>query len=72
MDIVCCWLNERRDDLSVLLGKAQSTLSVKLLLDTLAETMEFEASIVTRFGITVSRSAQAYQHPLILYSSPNL
>jgi hypothetical protein len=45
-----------RDDMSALLSKGKGTLTVKLLIDTLTETMEFEASIATKFGLPVSLS----------------
>ncbi|GJE92731.1 vacuolar protein sorting-associated protein 53 -like protein [Phanerochaete sordida] len=39
-----------RDDMTTLLSKAGSGLSVKLLLDTLQEVLDFEASIVKKFA----------------------
>nr|VWO97163.1 Chloride channel protein [Ganoderma boninense] len=39
-----------RDDMTGLLSKAGSKLTVKQLLDTLAETMEFEASMVKKYS----------------------
>lgn len=42
-----------RDDMTGLLSKAGSKLTVKQLLDTLAETMEFEASIVKKYSTPV-------------------
>ncbi|KAM5534575.1 hypothetical protein V8D89_011779 [Ganoderma adspersum] len=39
-----------RDDMTGLLSKAGSRLTVKQLLDTLAETMEFEASLVKKYS----------------------
>jgi hypothetical protein len=39
--------------MATLLSKAKATLTVKLLLDTLNETMEFETSIATKFGLPV-------------------
>jgi hypothetical protein len=38
----------------VLLDKAKAQLTVPLLLDTLQQTMEFESSIATKFGVPVS------------------
>lgn len=43
-----------RDDMSALLSKAGSKLTVKQLLDTLQETMDFESSITRKFGTSVS------------------
>jgi hypothetical protein len=43
-----------REDMSVLLDKAKTQLTVPLLLDTLQQTMEFESSIATKFGVPVS------------------
>lgn len=40
--------------MTVLLSKAGSKLTVKQLLDTLAETMEFEASVTKKNGVPVS------------------
>ncbi|KAI9067270.1 hypothetical protein FKP32DRAFT_1673066 [Trametes sanguinea] len=42
-----------RDDMTALLSKAGSKLTVKQLLDTLQETMEFEASITRKFGVSL-------------------
>ena len=42
--------------MTALLSKAGSKLTVKQLLDTLQETMEFEASITRKFGTSVRRS----------------
>ncbi|KAI0744093.1 Vps53-like protein [Daedaleopsis nitida] len=39
-----------RDDMTALLSKAGSKLTVKQLLDTLAETMEFEASVMKKYS----------------------
>ena len=47
-----------RDDISVLLSKAGSSLTVKVLLDTLQQTTEFEASIAKKYVTTVSASLQ--------------
>lgn len=38
-----------RDDMTTLLAKAGSNLTVKLLLDTLQEVLDFEASIAKKF-----------------------
>ena len=43
--------------MTALLSKAGSKLTVKQLLDTLQETMEFEASITRKFGTSVRRFA---------------
>lgn len=43
-----------RDDMTALLSKAGSKLTVKQLLDTLQETMDFELSITRKFGTSVS------------------
>lgn len=43
-----------RDDMTALLSKAGSKLTVKQLLDTLQETMDFESSITRKFGTSVS------------------
>lgn len=43
-----------RDDISVLLSKAGPSLTVKVLLDTLQQTTEFEASIAKKYATTVS------------------
>ncbi|KZP34522.1 hypothetical protein FIBSPDRAFT_924022 [Athelia psychrophila] len=42
-----------RDDLSVLLSKAGSSLTVKVLLDTLQQASEFEASIAKKYATTI-------------------
>ncbi|KDQ55816.1 hypothetical protein JAAARDRAFT_208588 [Jaapia argillacea MUCL 33604] len=42
-----------REDIAVLLSKAGSTLSVKLLLDTLQQTLDFEAGMARRFGVSL-------------------
>lgn len=47
--------------MTVLLSKAGSKLTIKQLLDTLQETMEFEASISRKFNTSVSRH-QASMH----------
>jgi hypothetical protein len=39
--------------MSVLLSKAKGSLTIKLLIDTLTETMEFESSMATKFGLPV-------------------
>ena len=52
----CLHQHEHRDDMTALLSKAGSKLTVKQLLDTLQETMEFEASITRKFGTSVRRS----------------
>ncbi|TBU33936.1 Vps53-like protein [Dichomitus squalens] len=48
-----------RDDMTALLSKAGSKLTVKQLLDTLAETMEFEASVVKKFSTPVREILKA-------------
>ncbi|CDO68963.1 hypothetical protein BN946_scf184782.g11 [Trametes cinnabarina] len=42
-----------RDDMTALLSKAGTKLTVKQLLDTLQETMEFEASLTKKFGVSL-------------------
>ncbi|KAJ8494966.1 hypothetical protein ONZ51_g1987 [Trametes cubensis] len=48
-----------RDDMTALLSKAGSKLTVKQLLDTLQETMEFEASITRKFGTSLRELLKA-------------
>lgn len=43
-----------RDDVSILLSKAGSSLTVKVLLDTLQQTTEFEHSIAKKWATSVS------------------
>ena len=43
-----------RDDMTGLLSKAGSKLTLKQLLDTIAETMEFEASVTKKYSTPVS------------------
>ncbi|KAI0929946.1 hypothetical protein AcV5_006778 [Taiwanofungus camphoratus] len=50
-----------RDDMTVLLSKAGSKLTVKQLLDTLQETMEFEASIARKFITSLAEILKATQ-----------
>lgn len=40
------------------LGKASSSLTVTLLLETLRQTLDFEQSIATKFGMSVRSLAQ--------------
>lgn len=42
-----------RDDMSVLLSKAGSSMTVQLLLDTLQQTTEFESSIAKKWATSV-------------------
>ena len=53
--------------MTVLLSKAGSKLTVKQLLDTLAETMEFEASVTKKNGVPVSHPLQLHTLPSNLY-----
>ncbi|OSX65954.1 hypothetical protein POSPLADRAFT_1177410 [Postia placenta MAD-698-R-SB12] len=50
-----------RDDMTVLLSKAGSKLSVKQLLDTLQETMEFEESMTRKYATPVPDILKATQ-----------
>lgn len=43
------------DDMTVLLSKAGSNLTVKQLLDTLQEILDFEASLSKKYAIQVSQ-----------------
>ncbi|KAI0358545.1 hypothetical protein OH77DRAFT_1420941 [Trametes cingulata] len=52
-----------RDDMTALLSKAGSKLTVKQLLDTLQETMEFESSIMRKFGTSVRELLKATTPP---------
>ncbi|GBE80590.1 predicted protein [Sparassis crispa] len=50
-----------RDDISVLLSKAGSKLTVKQLLDTLQETMDFEASMTRKYATPILDILKATQ-----------
>ncbi|TFY62573.1 hypothetical protein EVJ58_g3787 [Rhodofomes roseus] len=50
-----------RDDMTVLLSKAGAKLSVKQLLDTLQETMEFEAYIARKYATSVPQILKTTQ-----------
>ncbi|EIW62635.1 uncharacterized protein TRAVEDRAFT_160554 [Trametes versicolor FP-101664 SS1] len=52
-----------RDDMTALLSKAGSKLTVKQLLDTLQETMDFESSITRKFGTSVRELLKATTPP---------
>lgn len=47
-----------RDDMVAALSKASSSLTVTLLLETLRQTLDFEQSIATKFGMSVRSLAQ--------------
>ncbi len=55
-----------------LLSKAGSKLTLKQLLDTLAETMEFEASVVKKYSTPVSSVIQVFMswtHQVALFAA---
>ncbi|KAI0633222.1 Vps53-like protein [Trametes polyzona] len=52
-----------RDDMTALLSKAGSKLTVKQLLDTLQETLEFESSITRKFGTSLHELLKATTPP---------
>ncbi|OJT15430.1 Vacuolar protein sorting-associated protein 53 -like protein [Trametes pubescens] len=52
-----------RDDMTALLSKAGSKLTVKQLLDTLQETMDFESSITRKFGTSLRELLKATTPP---------
>lgn len=57
----CQWCHNR-DDMTALLSKAGSKLTVKQLLDTLAETMEFEASVTKKYSTPVIDAQSRYHY----------
>jgi vacuolar protein sorting-associated protein 53 len=57
-----------RDDLTTLLTKAGSGLTVKALLDNLQETLEFEASMAKKWAMPVCPFS-SISHPLLLMAS---
>ena len=46
--------------MTVLLSKAGSKLTIKQLLDTLQETLDFEASMAKRFDVSVGLAVEVY------------